>query len=35
VKEEEHYEEERLDLAQQMKPWAYFYFPPGGQGAAS
>jgi hypothetical protein len=29
VKEEEHSEEERLDLAQQMKPWVYFYFSSG------
>jgi hypothetical protein len=31
---EEHYEGEHLDLAQQMKPWVYFYFPLDGQGAA-
>jgi hypothetical protein len=35
MKEEEHHEELRLDLAQQMKPWVYFYFPPDGRGAAS
>jgi hypothetical protein len=35
AEEEKHYEEERLDLAQQMKPWAYSYFPPGGRGTAS
>jgi hypothetical protein len=35
VKEEEYYEEEHLDLAQQMKPWVYFYFRPDGRGAAS
>jgi hypothetical protein len=35
AEEEKHYEEERSDLAQQMKPWAYSYFPSGGQGAAS
>jgi hypothetical protein len=33
--EEKHYVAERSDLVQQMKPWAYSYFPQGGQGAAS
>jgi hypothetical protein len=28
--EEKHYEVERSDLVQQMKPWAYSYFPQGG-----
>jgi hypothetical protein len=35
VEEEKRYEEERSNLAQQMKNWAYSYFPSGGQGGVS
>jgi hypothetical protein len=33
--EEKRWEKERLDLAQQMAPWVYFYSRPDGRGTAS
>jgi hypothetical protein len=35
MEEEKHYQKERLDQVQQMKPWVYFYSRPDGRGATS